>query len=460
MNTTKQFFKKYISSALIILFLFFTINIILLFCIITFITNTSKISNISISEIANGIHIDHNQIVTIDNKSVDLIEKEKCWAMVLNDDGTVIWENSMPDNLPRHYTSSQIARFSRWYLDDYPVLEEVLSSGLLVIGYPQNSIIKLNYVSNSHIIKGLIYGSILFICINILVLSYFICRNIKRLEKAISPIINGIQNISQGTAIALPEEGELAEIETALNKTGTHLIEKERARAEWINAISHDIRTPLSIMLGYASEIEDDSLLPEYIQNQGELIRRQGEKLKNLIADLNLVSKLEYSMQPLKIETIYPIELIRQVIIEFLNTGLEDKYKINFDTDEDLNNCCLYGDLSLLRRMLQNIIQNSICHNPQGCNINVFLKKINQDLQIELSDNGIGLPDDKLTAFNKNFFMDITGTITSEVGHGFGIQIVYQIVKSHNGSIHLKKNSPHGLMVSILLPLSTEPSLN
>ena len=96
-----------------------------------------------------------------------------------------------------------------------------------------------------------------------------------------------------------------------------------------IQALSHDIRTPLSMILGYASEIEDTSDLPENIRKQAGVICRQSERLENIVADLNLTTKLEYSMQPIQKQSLAPVELLRQVVSEIINTGLSEQYDIN-----------------------------------------------------------------------------------------------------------------------------------
>ena len=132
----------------------------------------------------------------------------------------------------------------------------------------------------------------------------------------IVPILNGIRHLSAGNPVCLEESGALVEISASLNKAGDYLLKKDNTRAEWIRGISHDIRTPLSIVLGYASEIEDTVSLPEATRKQAGIIRRYSEKLKNLVADLNLTTKLEYSIQPLQKQKIDPVELARQVVSE------------------------------------------------------------------------------------------------------------------------------------------------
>ena len=100
-----------------------------------------------------------------------------------------------------------------------------------------------------------------------------------------SPILQGIQALSRGSYRSLDEYGELAEINAGLNQAGAYLMQKDNARAEWIRGVSHDIRTPLSMVLGYASELEDDDALPTEARRQAGMIRRQGERLKSLVEE-------------------------------------------------------------------------------------------------------------------------------------------------------------------------------
>src|SRR5699024_10229967 len=89
--------------------------------------------------------------------------------------------------------------------------------------------------------------------------------------------------------------------------------------ANWIAGISHDIRTPLSVILGYAGELQDDPALPPPEQEQAAVICRQGVRLRDLVSDLNLVSRLEYDMQPLECQWLRPAKLVRRAVTDFMN---------------------------------------------------------------------------------------------------------------------------------------------
>ncbi|MBN3585179.1 hypothetical protein JYB64_22585, partial [Algoriphagus aestuarii] len=135
---------------------------------------------------------------------------------------------------------------------------------------------------------------------------------------------------------------------------------RDEARSNWIAGISHDIRTPLSMILGHASDLEENSVIPEEQRRQAGIIRQQAEKLRSLVSDLNLVSMLEYEMQPLEKKPIRLSALARQVASEFLNEGLEEKYVLEIEALEET--ALVNGDERLLTRAIRNLIHNSIRH--------------------------------------------------------------------------------------------------
>ena len=159
---------------------------------------------------------------------------------------------------------------------------------------------------------------------------FLMLRNTRRVEKAMSPILRSIQSLSQGSYQPLDERGELAEINAGLNRAGDYLMQKDNTRAEWIRGVSHDIRTPLSMVLGYASELEDNTGLPPEARQQAGMIRRQGERLKALVDDLNLSTKLEYALQPIRREAVDLVEIGRQAVSEYSTAACRSSMRSSF----------------------------------------------------------------------------------------------------------------------------------
>ncbi len=289
-----------------------------------------------------------------------------------------------------------------------------------------------------------------------IVLLLFIFNN-RKIEKAIKPILIGIEEISAGQKTQLAERGELSEINTKLNRVAKTLQHRDTARANWISGVSHDIRTPLSMVLGYSSSLEKDHRLDADVQEKMAAIRQQAEKIKRLIEDLNLTSKLEYDMQPLRISSIYPVELARQVVCEFLDSDLDKKYEFEFESAPQCETEFIRGDEALLKRAITNLIQNSINHNANGCKITISVSCSEKEITIIVSDNGIGISAEKLKALNtKTHYLESTDRAL-HLRHGLGLLLVRQIVEAHHGTIEIESKPQEGYKTNIYFPRSLKP---
>ena len=437
MKPVERFFRKYFLSMIGIIVLFLLLNIVLFFSVLIWAWQTSETPKLSLNEICDSIVMDEAGHFTTSEELAELLEEHHAWAMLLDDKGTVIFQERMPEELPRRYTPVDVAKFSRWYLGDYPVYVQEHPQGLLVVGSEKGSQVKYYFSVNESYVKNLFTGLIAVFLANIIVVVLLIWKNIRHVEKAVTPILRGIETVSSGQPVSLPEKGELAEINRQLNKAGAFIVKKDSARADWISGISHDVRTPLSVILGFAGQLEDNQTLPASAREQASCIRKQGEKLRNLISDLNLASRLEYSMQPLRLEKIYLVELARQVVCEFLDSGLEEQYRITFSSDQESEMASIMGDEALLKRALYNLIQNSMIHNASGCDISVSAVWNGNHTVITVSDNGIGVSAKKLEELKANTHRIESTDERLNLRHGLGVLLVWQIVEAHHGTMEI-----------------------
>lgn len=373
-----------------------------------------------------------------------MMEKQYVWAMLIGRDGQVIWNKNLPGDIPRHYTLTDVASFSRWYLNDYPVSVWEHPDGLLVLGDPKSSIWKYNITSTedtiSHI-PGFLAGFLILNVVAALMLALFLGL---WLYHKLKPLYNGITALPKKEPLTLPTSGVTGEVARILNETSVILLQQEQqlahrdqARTEWIAGVSHDIRTPLSMVMGYASELENNLSLPAAEQNQARIIRQQSQRIKALVSDLNLASKLEYHAQPMELARVSPAALIRGVAVDFINDGLTPPYSLAVDVTEEANGPILLCDQALIRRALTNLIDNSIRHNPRGCDIKLSVTKSTGSLVIKVSDDGKGYPPELL---------ENSGGLDESLllgNHGLGLIIVRRIMKIHGGSV-VFENLPDG----------------
>ncbi|NBJ99813.1 sensor histidine kinase [bacterium 1xD8-48] len=453
MNNVQRFFKRYVYSS-VRLFCFFIFVNIALFIALTVISGSQ--GSHSPTQLLEAITEDLQQSASsyvLSDNTIAKMEQENVWCMMIsNESGNVLWNYKLPSELPQHYTAGDVAEMTRWYLQEYPVFVSNQSDELLVIGYPKDSFWKISAYKTFESIKIDILGLVSLFLLNIVIVLILFVHNSRKVEKSIKPILTGIEEISAGKNTQLVEHGELAEINTKLNKVAITLQQRDMARANWISGISHDIRTPLSMVLGYSSSLETDNTLNAEQQEKVAAIRQQAAKIKYLIEDLNLTAKLEYDMQPLRVEKIHLVELARQVVCEFLDSNLDNSFSIDFITDSDSELLYINGDETLLKRAITNLIQNSIGHNPSGCEITVSVSCNNQNATVIIADNGIGIPAQKLKELNsKTHYMESTDEKLN-LRHGLGMLLVRQIVDAHHGVIKIESKPQEGFKTTLTFP--------
>lgn len=453
MNNVQRFFKRYVYSS-VRLFCFFIFVNIALFIALTVISGSQ--GSHSPTQLLEAITEDLQQSASsyvLSDNTIAKMEQENVWCMMIsNESGNVLWNYKLPSELPQHYTLGDVAEMTRWYLQEYPVFVSNQSDELLVIGYPKDSFWKISAYKTFASIKIDILGLVSLFLLNIVIVLILFVHNSRKVEKSIKPILTGIEEISAGKNTQLVEHGELAEINTKLNKVAITLQQRDMARANWISGISHDIRTPLSMVLGYSSSLETNNTLNAEQQEKVAAIRQQAAKIKYLIEDLNLTAKLEYDMQPLRVEKIHLVELARQVVCEFLDSNLDNSFSIDFITDSDSELLYINGDETLLKRAITNLIQNSIGHNPSGCDITVSVSCNNQNATVIIADNGIGIPAQKLKELNtKTHYMESTDEKLN-LRHGLGMLLVRQIVDAHHGVIKIESKPQEGFKTTLTFP--------
>lgn len=463
MNGIIRILRRFISATIMISVFLLILNFALLGIWIFGGMNRGQSPDSVVQNVAEGLHNKSNSFF-LDEKADKLLVQNHAWAMLLDKDGNMKWSYSIPAELPHSYTITDIAQLSRNYLMDYPVFVWKHDNGLVIVGYPKNSIAKyqLNYPID--LIKKLPVRSALLLIVNILLAMLLSIIIGSQLIKSIKPLVNGISSIAEDQPVNIIPKGVLSSIASSINHTSELLQKKnsllkarDEARSNWIAGISHDIRTPLSMVLGYAGELEESQELPEMQRQKAGIIRKQGEKLRSLVSDLNLVSMLEYEMQPINSKPLKLSALVRQTAAEFINNGLDQKFNLELDMpDEDLK---IKGDEKLLLRAASNLVQNCIDHNPGGCSIvlRTFLDQHENNCHLIVSDNGKGIPADHLSNLIE---LPYSSKRKNNIhnGHGLGLPMVSRIAKAHHGELILTSSEGMGLCADIEIPIFTDMS--
>lgn len=413
-------------------------------------------------EVANNLKYNGKEYILPAGTLLEL-ENSGIWAVFIdNNSMQAVWHtDNLPGTVPMSYSVSDIAHLVRGYIDGYPAFTGETENGLVVLGYPQNSFWKHMWPSwDYNLIANLPKTILLFLLINILLVFIIYITANSNLLKSVKPIIDGIQSLPLKNHIYVKEKGLFQELAISINKTSEilksqdrQLQRKETARANWIAGVSHDIRTPLSMIMGYASQLEENTTLTDNTRQKAAIIVKQSSRIKSLVNDLNLASKLEYNIQPLDLEKENIVTIVRQVVVNFINMDIEYQYPVEWQTAGNLNACFVYADKNLLKRAISNLIQNCISHNASGCKIYVNIITGKGYYTVIIADDGIGATEEQIEKINNSPHYMVCDENTTEQQHGLGLLIVKQIAAAHNGTFTAGSSPYGGFSASLSLPV-------
>ena len=380
------------------------------------------------------------------------------WAMVLDEDGNVIWQQDLPEALNHRYTASDIAVFSRWYLADYPVQCWAADYGLFVVAEPVGTCWKYNIDMKQKMII-MLAKSIQLTMVGLLLVVLGCCLFFSwRGSKSLQTVTAGLDTLAQGGTVSLPAAGFAGELAQKLNETSEQLrrrneiiARRDDARTSWIAGVSHDVRTPLALILGWAEQLEQDTALPAAARQKACGIRTQSEKLRALIEDLNLTSKLQYGAQPLRCRPTQAGPLLRRLAAEFCDSPLAARCTVALEIAPDADKAILDADAALLARAVENLLHNAACHNPGPVQVQLSAVRTGKTLRITIADDGAGYPPAVLHALQ-------TGEAGENTPHILGLHVVEQIIRAHGGTAAFARNAPRGAKAVLVLPVTEDPA--
>lgn len=261
-----------------------------------------------------------------------------------------------------------------------------------------------------------------------------------------------------GGTIRLPTDGFAGELADTVNRTSEQLrrrneiiARRDDARTSWIAGVSHDARTPLALILGWAEQLEQDTALPAAARQKACGIRTQSEKLRTLIEDLNLTSKLQYGAQPLRCQPTQAGPLLRRLAAEFCDSPLAARCTVALEIAPDADKAILDADAALLARAVENLLHNAACHNPGPVQVQLSAVRTGKTLRITIADDGAGYPPAVLYALQ-------TGEAGENTPHILGLHVVEQIIRAHGGTVAFARNAPRGAKAMLVLPVTEDPA--
>ena len=276
-----------------------------------------------------------------------------------------------------------------------------------------------------------------------------------RLSRPLERINDSAKLLAGGTyEIRFPEQGarEVAELAGTLNYAAQELSKVESLRRELIANVSHDLRTPLTMISGYAEVMRD--LPGENTPENVQVIIDESNRLTGLVNDMLDLSKLQAGTQTLSAEYYSLTAEIRAALSRY--DKLAD-YTFRFWCDREVY---VYADRLKMSQVLYNLVNNAI--NYTGAEKTVYLRQLVQGntVRVEITDTGEGIPADKLPYIWERYYKVDKAHRRAQVGTGLGLSIVKNILDMHGGRYGVMSEEGVGSTFWFELPMASVPPEN
>ncbi len=332
----------------------------------------------------------------------------------------------------------------------------IVEFSVLVVPKMQDKLIEIN-IRDKEQIDSLIYVTRKicgFAILNIVIISAVLVRiNLKNIFRPIEQINEATKKVALGEydiELESKREDEIGELTNNFNKMTHGLKSTENLQKEFINNVSHEIKTPVSSIEGFAKFLKDKNLTDEEREEYANIIIEEAKRLENLTGKILKLSKLNNQEIITNKQEIEVAEQIRKAISLLEPKWSKKDIKINVSLEEKT----FLGDEDLIFQVWVNIIDNAIKFSNEGGSIDIKLYEKDGNINVEIKDHGIGMKEEELEKVYDRFYQ--IDKSHSKEGSGLGLAIVKRIVELSEGKIEIKSKENKGTTVIVKLPVTSE----
>lgn len=253
---------------------------------------------------------------------------------------------------------------------------------------------------------------------------------------------------------------DISSLKEAEEKAQQVLVRTDQMKTEFISTAAHELRTPLSAIMGFAEILIDENNQWGFSEEQKmdfiKDIYDRGDSLKGIIDDLLDISRIESGQSiDLKLEDTRIHNVVTKSVDLFKAQNM--KHTIKLSVAEEVVTESMKIDRHRITQVLENLLSNAVKYSPEGSTVSVTCKKINHHVEVSINDNGIGMAEgETLRVFDKFYRADSSATAVG--GLGLGMSIAKQIIEAHSGKIWVDSIKGKGSTFTFSLPVKTVDS--
>ncbi len=284
-----------------------------------------------------------------------------------------------------------------------------------------------------------------------LVLAYIMSRQVTnpivKLNKSVKKLAKGDYN----EKFNVRGYREAIELSNALNHASEELSKTDKLQKDLLANVSHDLRTPLTMIRGYSEMMRDipGENTPENVQ----IVIDETTRLSNLVNDMLDISKIQSGERTVEKQVFNLTETVRETLSRYEKLTTKDGYNIKFISDNDAS---IYADKTMMLQVLYNLINNAINYTGEDKSVTVKQTTTEKKVKIEIIDTGEGIPPDRLALIWDRYYKIDKVHRRAAVGSGLGLSIVKGILEMHKATYGVISTPGEGSNFWFELELSDE----
>lgn len=389
--------------------------------------------------------------ISINNEGLEALEKNNLWVQLVDGYGNVIFSQNTPVVAQDSYSTFELVNYSLVSnrLDGQTLYLTSVGDYILILGASSNIIQKMS-ISVSGFINDYVFLILILIIVAIICVilaGYFYTSKIAR---PLLIIISSISDLAyeRKLNVKINEQSIFSDVMLELSCVSEKMIENQKMRQQWISNISHDLKTPLTSIKGYAEVLCNEEYSfgkTEIVQYSTEILKSE-KNIEELLQELILSQKIAEGKIELDYKQMKISDILKSCNDEFTQFYM-GKVNVNLDLQSNLIVNC---DERYIKRCILNIMHNSVTHNDE--NILVCIKSFDHKSEtiIEITDNGKGVLENELNDIFERYYRG-TASQTKQ-GTGLGLSIAKEIIYAHKWSIKAENLQLCGLKFTIKIP--------
>ncbi|HQF70805.1 MAG TPA: ATP-binding protein, partial [Promineifilum sp.] len=278
-------------------------------------------------------------------------------------------------------------------------------------------------------------------------LGAFLARTLARPIGELTAATQRIARGELGLQVPVRTHDELGKLASSFNSMSADLEKASRLRRQMTADIAHDLRTPLSVILGYSEALQDEKL-PGTPEVYGAMYR-QAQQLNRLIDDLRILSLADAGQLSLQRRAVLPGDLLDHTAIAYLPQAEERGVRLSVAADGVPT---IWVDPDRLVQVLGNLVGNALRHTPDGGLIALAAGKTGERVVLSVTDSGPGIPPEDLPHIFERFYRGDKARV-DDGASGLGLAIARSLIEAHGGQIAAENVATGGARFTIALPV-------